>query len=377
VARLVRPFVPPLLALVVGVGFLYARFSALAGRALGWADFNRRDSGQYLSIAGRGYWARTAPCRSRHHVPVHLCGNVTWFPGYPALTRGVSELTRAGLPYAAIAVSWACWFVVLVQVWRLSDGSGAARRWLCLALAVFFPGQVYFGTIFPLSLAAGAALLSIEAAAVRDSRRWALPAGFVAGTSYLAMALVAPALVIGAVFAARWRARATLMSAAVAVAAGVGAVLLYAQLTVSHWNAYFITEKEDYGVELQWPWGNLVHHLRPVWAHVVSTTGAKPAAQTVLLMVILLVALVVTVMAWAKERVLVPVDVALLFAAVATWLLPYLGGGDLSVYRAEGCVVLVVPLMRRAPSWLLVPLTVASVVVAYQMSGLFWRNILG
>ena len=137
-----------------------------------------------------------------------------------------------------------------------------------------------------------------------------------------------------------------------------------------------MTEKGEYGVGVHGPWANLVTHLRPLWGPGPSHASGDVAGQTVLVMVMVLAAVVVSVVGWFRSREVGALDLVLLLAGGAMWTLPYIAGGTLSVYRAEGCVVVLVPLLRRLPTWLLVPLLGASVVVAYLMSGWFYRDIL-
>lgn len=372
-ARL-RTLWPPVLGWLTGIAFVATRFGLMSGRLPIVHDFNRRDSGQYLSIASRGYWTRTVHCVAGGHRHPTLCGNVTWFPGYPAVVRALSEALRIGLPVAAVAVSWTAWLVLLIRIWRLCAGAGPARQWLCLGVAVFFPGQVYFATMFPLSLAVAAALICIEAA-VEGRRPAAFLSGFVAGTAYFAMLLVAPALALVALV--RRRTMAAMALGAAGLATGAAAVLLYARLSVGRWDAYFVTERETYGVGLNFSTGKFVRHLQPLWTSGATWKGRQISSQSALLLVLLAVALIGTALEWRRRRRLTTLDASLVIASVGMWMLPYVAGGDLSVYRAEGCAVLLVPLFRRLPRPVLLVLLLACVPVAWVMAGLFHRNVLG
>ena len=200
-------FGPPFIALLAG-------WSLIASRApKGWTSvfnpktFNRWDAGQYLSIAKHGYRAST---HCNISPTVHLCGNITWFPGYPGLIRMLASAhvgsTHVGYLAAALAIAWTCWYLTLLMVWVLSARAakgGTARRVACLALAAVFPGQVYFAALFPISLVTFAVLLCIwlatrTAIATRATAVRSSIAGVIAGLAYpLAMA-AAPALLVSA-----------------------------------------------------------------------------------------------------------------------------------------------------------------------------------
>jgi hypothetical protein len=61
---------------------------------------------------------------------------------------------------------------------------------------------------------------------------------------------------------------------------------------------------------------------------------------------------------------------------VAGWLIPYIAGGHLSVYRDEAMMFVVVPLLRHLPPWSLVLPLLAATWVAAGMAALFFSNVL-
>jgi len=81
----------------------------------------------------------------------------------------------------------------------LADARSIWTRWMCLLIAAFFPGQIYFAAIFPISMCI-AGMLACLYLALRTSRpafAWAgFAAGFVAAFSYLTAIVVFPALLI-------------------------------------------------------------------------------------------------------------------------------------------------------------------------------------
>jgi hypothetical protein len=367
-----RGLLPALSAVVVAVFFLAVRFAIAAGRMPILDDFSRSDSGQYLSIARRGYWSRTVHCHSYVHQVSHLCGNIGWFPGYPALIRVVGTVTNVSFLVAALVVSWLGWLLLLRMIWVLADGQGNFSRWLCLFIGAFFPGQVFFGTMFPMSLALGMALLCIDASVRHNRRGLATTAGFVAGTSYLATAVTAPALLLGLLVTEGRRHWGSVVLAAASVLAGLGAVLLYAQLTVDRWDAYFVSAQQQYGVGFNNPYTLFVRHMSPLWKPGASAVRLATVQQSALLILLLVVSLGFTAHAWARQRRLPAIDLVLAGAAGGMWLLPYLAGSGLSVWRSEACSIVLVPLLRRAPRPLLVLLLAGCVVVAWKMGGWFY-----
>jgi hypothetical protein len=374
-------FAPPFVALLAG-------WSLIASRApKGWtsvfnpATFDRWDAGQYLKIAKHGYRASThcniAPA-------VHLCGNVTWFPGYPGLIR-VFASAHIGYPAAALAVSWTCWYLTLLMVWVLSTDKerrgGTSRGVACLALAAVIPGQVYFAALFPISLVTFAVLLCIwlathtsfatPATAVRAS-----VAGIVAGLAYpLAMA-AAPALLVSALVVRGRRRRKVMLAGAAAVVGGFGLVLAYAQLSVGKWNAYFITEREEYGVRAHNPLDFLLARYHQL-LHPTSSTLRTITQQGALATLLVVVAIVVTVPVLVRARRAADLtDVALLVTACVAWFIPYVGAGALSIYRSEACLIVLIPLLRRLPVWAIAALACAAAVIAYNMAPLFFSGAL-
>ena len=374
-------FAPPFVALLAG-------WSLIASRApKGWtsmfnpATFNHWDAGQYLRIAKHGYRAST---HCNIGPAVHLCGNVTWFPGYPGLIRLLAA-THIGYLAAALVVAWSCWYLTLLMVWVLSRDQdrrgGTARGVACLALAAVFPGQVYFAALFPISLVTFAVLLCIwfatrtsfatRATAVRSG-----VAGVVAGLAYPLALAAAPALLVSALVARGRQRRRVMVAGAAAVVGGFALVLAYAQLSVGKWNAYFISEREEYGVRTHNPLYFLTARYHDL-LHPSSSTLRTITQQGALATLLVVVAIVVTVPALVRARRAADLtDVALLCTACIAWLIPYVGAGALSIYRSEACLIVLVPLLRRLPVWAIGALACAGAVIAYDMAPLFFSGAL-
>ena len=160
-----------------------------------------------------------------------------------------------------------CWYLTLLMVWILSRDKtrGRTSRGIaCLALAAVFPGQVYFAALFPISLVTFAVLLCSLAGDPHVVRRRPQPPSEL-GCGRRCRAYVSTCS-CGSTGAASGRTRysqsptsaCTMLAGAAAVVAGLGLVLAYAQLSVGKWNAYFISEREEYGVRAHNPLDLLV-----------------------------------------------------------------------------------------------------------------------
>ncbi|MDQ1464722.1 MAG: hypothetical protein QOC73_1663 [Actinomycetota bacterium] len=375
---------PPLVAFLAGWSLVALRAPGRWTAVFDPQTFTHRDAFQYLKIARHGYQA-TTNCAGVPRPDVHLCGNVTWFPGYPGVIRVVAV---TGLRYAVagLLIAWVCWYLTLLMVWVLSGGNASRTptRWACLALAAFFPGQVYFAAIFPISLVTFATLLCVYwcARAPQLLRRVdylrGFATGFVAAASYPLAIALAPGLGVGALAVRSRRVRLAMLWALGGVLLGVAAVLIYAQLATGRWNAYFITERQEYGVRTHNPITTLLdryHRFRHPATSLIRVTTAQGAFVTVLVVVVIASQLPLLVRVLRKRAAAVDAaDLVLLATGCVAWLIPYVGGGDLSIYRSEACLIVLVPLLRRVPWWLVAAAAIAAGLIANQMAPLFFAN---
>jgi hypothetical protein len=419
--RVAWAWLPPLVALVAGWSLLAYRSPYHGAALFRPSGYGRWDSGWYLLIARVGYYS-TWQCSKRSLPPSlppghYLCGSVGWFPGYPASVRGLAEVAGIALPVAALVIAWACWYLVLVLMWRLlADSRSVWSRWVCLLIAAFFPGQVYFAALFPISLCIAACLGCLYAALRGTGLRTALVglvSGMAAAATYLTAIVLSPALLFAAVVARR---RLRMVAAAAGVAAGLGAVLLTMHLWVGIWNAYFISASK-YGVGVHSPLKTLADRLQPLWTPQPPGREFRQVAagQTLLALCFVALATLVTLVRmalprrapstgpaavpagpeaapvtgqqaageaggaaggwWAAVTARLPAfEVAFLLATIGVWLVPYIAGGGASTYRSEAFVVLSVPLLRRLPAWLLVVPLAAAVLVAWRMAPYFFNG---
>jgi hypothetical protein len=394
--RCVEVLVPPLVALVAGWALIAVRSPYGGWRLLDPLSYARWDSGLYLHIARSGYFAVSCTQHTSQAPPgTYLCGTISWFPGYPIAIRALSTVTGLSLDVAGLVIAWACWYLVLVLMWRLlADARSASTRWVCLLIAAFFPGQVYFAAMFPISLCVAAILgcLYLALRPYRPALAWAgFAAGFVAGYSYLTAIVLVPALLVTGLLVLRGRSRLQAIIPAAGAAAGFAAVLLTMQAAVGIWNAYFISARR-WGVGGHNPLDTLIKRLRPFWTPLPtgSYVWHYAAAQTLFTLCFVGLVCVVTLIGavrgqhavevphegWAApiQRRISTFDLTFLLMTLGVWVVPYVAGGSLSTYRSEAFVIVSVPLLRRLPAWLLVVPLGAAVWVAWQMAPYFFNG---
>lgn len=304
--------VPPLIALLAGWALLAIRSKQHGTALFNASTWARWDSGQYVRLARIGYFG-SYHCKSGqvppHHPPGPLfCGNTGWFPGYPAGIRGLTDVTSLSVPVAALIIAWACWYLVLVLMWQLLAGArSAASRWICLFIAAFFPGQVYFAALFPVSLCVAATLACLYLV-TREVRRPLLHgaagalAGAAAAYSYITPVAVAPALLITAVLAVRGRRRLQYVLGAVGIAAGFGGTLLTMQVMVGYWNGYFLSTAK-YGVGAHSPIDTIGDRLSPLWETQPAGREflAVTASQTLLTLLLVVLVTLATLIPAARR----------------------------------------------------------------------------
>ena len=392
---------PPFVALLGAWALIAWRSPYRGWSLLASSSYNRWDTGQYLGIARTGYnaaWHCPVQALPRGLPPGnYLCGKIGWFPGYPYAMRALSTVTRLPLETAGLVLAWACWYLVLVLMWRLlADARSMPTRWMCLLIAAFFPGQVYFAAIFPISMCI-AGILGCLYVALRTSRpvfAWVgFAAGFVAAYSYITAIVLAPTLLIVGLLVVRGPRRLQFLVPAAGAAAGFGAVLLTMQVAVGIWNAYFISAKK-FNVGAHMPLDTLINRLRPLWTSQPGSAQVLnyKAAQTLLTLCFVGLVSLVTIAATLRGRDLTQArqqdwsaaiasrisafDLTFVLMAIGVWLVPYIAGGSASTYRSEAFVVVCVPLLRKLPAWLLVVPLGAAVWVAWSMAPYFFNGLL-
>jgi hypothetical protein len=376
---------PPLIAFICGWLLIASQVPHGLSEVFNPATFSRWDTAWYLRIASHGYRMRLHCWHWRYtsRPGVHICASVTWFPGYPLLMRAVS-VTGISLGQAGLIIAWVFWYLTLLMIWLLSAPTpdrpagrwAATTRWLCLLIAAFFPGQIWFAALYPISRAAFGMLACCYWSARAPNRWLAAIAGLIAGSAYLPTAAVIPGLALAAVVTKDRRVRAAMCFAAAGIAAGVVAVLAYAQASVGRWDAYFYTERVEFGVRVHDPLVTIAERFSSFVPMLGSGPDRAIAEQGFLVALLLALALAGFALSARAGWQVQALDIVLVIAAVVGWLIPYVGGGKLAVYRDEGMTIVLVPLLRRLPPWVLAGPLLAAIWVADMMAPLFFNTVL-
>ena len=333
--------------------------------------WSRWDSGLYEMIAADGYtFEHCNP--DAGYPPDSWCGTAGWFPLLPYAAVAMSQLgppTQAAMRGGVLVA-----FIAMLTAAALGSLRERSRSSALLAMCLLgvFPGSVYFGALFPISLALAGVFGCL--AAIR--RRWWLTAGGAAAVATMAypsgVLVVVVALVVLLDPRVGDRRRRAVAAAKVAGPVLLAYVLVAANFhrTVGHWNAWFLVQ-DKYGHGLQNPLGSLWHHLTSWGAE--SRLPRAAVAQTALLLVIVCVAVTVVV---RDRKQLSTAEWACAAVGAAFWLAPLMVGGELSLYRAEALVAPVVVLIARAPTRVIAALVPVAAVVAFGMARLFFDGIL-
>ena len=368
----------PLIAFICGLLLIASREPHGWASVFNPATFTRWDANWYLLIARHGYSAR-------------FLANLGWFVGYPLVMRAVA-VTGIPLGYAGLIVAWVFWYLTLLMIWLLSSPAqtsssrrwGTTTQWLCLLIAAYFPGQVYFAAIFPISMATFGMLGCCYWSARNPDWRLAAVAGLAAGSAYLPTVALIPGLLVAAVATRNRQARTAMCLGAAGVGAGVAGVLVYAQAAAGRWNLYFTGKSKEFGVGAHNPLATIFARFN-YFARLLRSAdhreiaGRAIAEQGILLALLLglaLLGLALAAIAARTSRSLPAADIVLVIAAVAGWLIPYIAGGRLSIYRDEAMAILLVPLLRHLPKCSLVVSLLAAIWVAAGMATLFFGDVL-
>ncbi len=375
--RAVRAFPPvgrrdvAVLSGTVGLWALVTWAAALSVRlspfpAPTWA---RWDSGNYVTIADHGYSFR--PCVDvPNRSPDDWCGTVAWFPGYSYATRVVGWFGLEVYPAGRI-VAWAAFLAAVFILWfgflrPMPTKTGVAG----MALAVVFPGSIYYAALFPISGVVAAALLMLV---FIDRRHWALAgmcAAFAAvyyNSGWLLGAAAIVPLTASALGDIRTRIRAAAWIAAPPV---LGYVLVMANIkrAVGRWDAHFLMQ-QSYDVGPTLPTTTFVRRVEYI-------SGAAPNVIGVQTIVVAVIVLAGWAMAWVNRSSLSLAERAIAVLLLPYWIGPLALGGDLSVHRAESLLVPVVILLARGGHKVLVPLVVVCVPIAFLMARLYFQDVL-
>ncbi len=365
---LLPPFVAFVVAnLVLAAAALYGGFDPLDAQR--WGSW---DSPIYLDIAQHGYRVWDCP-PAELQQGARACGNVGWFPLYPAL---LAPLIEAGIDAhaAGVLVAMACWLGLLTFLWNgLLRPTCGPSRLAALGLAAFAPGAYYFHGIYPVATAA--CLLAVVLVLLRRER-WAMAGavGFLAVATYPAAAalVVAAGLWLVAFVRARswWERAWRILLVCGPAIAGFLAVLLYAHLSTGAWDGYFgVQARFDHGIHL--PFGNWWRLVRP------STAGAGGISIFLSIQALFTTALVaiVVISTWRRRRVAAPFDWLVVLYALAFWVIP-LCQNTVSYYRTDALLVPIAVAFVRLPGLLVWPLALIGAGTAMGMTLAYMQGVL-
>lgn len=364
-------------AAVAGALIVRTFVSAAAAHRLGLSVFDastwaRWDSGLYADIAQHGYVLGrcgvlfpTGP-----YGPNDWCGNTGWFPLYPLLVRAGIAL-GLGVGSSGRLVSLLFFAATLTVVWfGFLERLSRPRAYPLLLLVAFFPGSVYYGAMFPLSLTVFGC---VSALALLDRGRPGLAgaAAALGAAAYPPVALVAIVVVVVV-----WRsARARWWRDGIAFAAPI---LLTEMAVVAMFRAW--TGRGDAFFLVQHKYDFSTRTALRVYVDRFSSLGNlsaeradAPALQTVL--VLALIAATAFVLVRHRHR-LTTLEAAAGLLAVALWIVPLALGGQLSIYRSEALLVPVVVLLRRLPAVVAAGFAAVAAGLAVAMDYLFFVNYL-
>jgi hypothetical protein len=272
------------------------------------------------------------------------------------------------LPLAAMLLSATFQLAGLFVIDRLLEPSTPTTlRWIVLAAAAFSPGNIYFAAAFPVSLC----LLCLSGAvAFGAGERWVRASLAAAGaaTAYSTGVLIAPAAALLATLTRRFRLAAALGLGSLA---GYGVVMLLLHRATGRWDSFFIIQ-HGYGYHLQLPFDSFGAHLKPLVNHHYWEPKLVVGALQTLLVTLFMIALSAR---WRALRSS-PAKSCLLVLAWVFWLAPFMLGGRLSLYRAEGLLLPAVALLPALGRRWAIGLTIGFALVSLPMTALFFENVL-
>jgi hypothetical protein len=261
---------------------------APGGASLG-SSLERWDALWYLRISEDGYRAGD--------------GSAAFFPLYPLLVRGLSELWGGHPLPAALLLSHGAWLAALVVLVRaLADDLGAPRARAAVLLLALFPTAFFFYAPYPESLLL---LLSVTALWSARRGRWAVAGGAAA----LASATRAAGLVVmlPLAFEVFRAARARRPDNPFAGALGAPLVALLAAplgtvLYLLYWQVRFgdpwapLTQQALWLRQPTWPWDTLLSATSTAW----DSLGAWPRSYHLLDWLVVVPLVVVAL--WTTSR---------------------------------------------------------------------------
>jgi hypothetical protein len=324
-----RKILPPLAAFLAVRALLSVAAAHAHFRPFDAGAWKRWDSGQYLSIARRGY--DLVECSRIGFAASGWCGNAGWMPAYPALIALAMRFGARPIP-AGVAISAGFEIALLAVLWNRLFVRKNPLALLACALA---PGALYFHAMFPISMCAFFVALCLSLL-LEDRFALAGLAGAAAAFSYSTGFLVAPVAAAWALARKGTAAQRVSRAALAGGIAGAGLLAVFAiqQATVGAWDG-FLRVQAKYEHHLAFPFATLVRES--------MKQGRAIGVQTVAVGVGLIALFV-----WRLLRGFRPRDALLLGCAAVFWLFP-LSLGNVSLTRSEALVVPALVLLDEAP----------------------------
>lgn len=360
--------------------FLLARIMlGIAALTLGFSPFDpetlsRWDSGHYLHIADVGYEFFSCAVINLYN-PEDWCGNTGWLPAYPWLIRLLSLAGLQSITAAAILSAFFHLATLVLLYNQFLNATWSRRNGLCLLLAGFFPGCIYYHAVFPISTCTFWILLMLHY--LRQQQAWAAGlAGAVAAFTYSTGFVLAAVTVFWLVWIGRgqpWRQRLPrLLITPGLTMLGFLSVLMVHHVAVDEWMAFFKVQAK-YGHGLHIPIGIFYARIQPLFQRPWEWTQDVLALQT-LFVLCFVVAIAVTFL--RQRHLLNPQNLLLILFMLAFWIFPVIMGPGVSSYRAESLLLPSVVLVRYLPMPIQVAFTIMAVIIAYPMTLLFYRGVL-
>jgi len=349
---------PPIIAFLIAQIFLSLVISAAAFNPSDYRTWERGDSGQYLDIAAKGYTLR--PSDGSLYPRGNWEGNSGWMPLYPWMIRA---LVRLGLNLHAAAMGLTLLFHLLTLILlgtRFLTDVNRRRRFCCLLLAAFFPGQIYQHAVFPISLFTFLALLALD----RLLRgRWLIAglAGMAAAAAYSTGFLLSGVLGLFILLSAKSKRnpRTFILRAFLCAAlpiAGLGLVLLVQRSTVGAWNGFFLVQAK-YGLGLRNPLNTFLWQIN----HFRRDPRLAGVPQLLIVDLLVLASCGWVGATWSRRP---NMDRLLAIYAGVFWFFTLLMGQGVSPLRPAALLLLMTPLMRRLPVWVQVALIPVFAVIS-------------
>ncbi len=221
------------------------------------ATFVHWDAYSYAMIAAHGttFGHCGAPGIGSAFTKVEWCGHAAWLPGYPEAIKVLVATTELHYYQAGIVVAAAAAFGAILALWACFLRTVPVRQaTLLLCAFALFPGCVYSYAPYPVSLAL---LLTILAAFTATKLHFGLTALLIvaAGLCYPTAWFSGAALALGILVTAGRDSRAVLRRVPWAVSFCLAplALMLYDQLAVHRYDAYFVLQNQPGARPPGWP----------------------------------------------------------------------------------------------------------------------------